>query len=116
MLILGICYNPGDAVYTPVSLTELGTTKAVAAEFAKAFPHYIKEVAIALLPIAGLFILFQLIFRRFHSRQIIRIISGFVYSYLGLVLFLTGVNVGFMPAGQYIGQALAGAEDGCHGC
>ena len=110
VLILGICYNPGDAVYTPVSLTELGTTKAVAAEFAKAFPHYIKEVAIELLPIAGLFILFQLIFRRFHSRQIIRIISGFVYSYLGLVLFLTGVNVGFMPAGQYIGQALAGAE------
>ena len=61
------------------------------------------------MPIAVLFILFQCIFRRFHSRQLIRICSGFVYSYIGLVLFLTGVNVGFMPAGQYIGSAIAGS-------
>lgn len=64
----------------------------------------------ALLPIAGLFLVFQCVFRRFHKRQLIKIISGFVYSYIGLVLFLTGVNVGFMPAGQYIGSAVAGGK------
>ena len=34
---------------------------------------------------------------------------GLVYTYLGLVLFLTGVNVGFMPAGNYLGQVIAAA-------
>ena len=31
-----------------------------------------------------------------------------VYTYIGLVLFLTGANVGFMPAGNYLGQVLTG--------
>lgn len=110
VLLLGICYRPEDAAYTPVPLVELDTTKAAAMEFAKAFPVYMKEVAVALVPIAVLFILFQCIYRRFHSRQLIRIFSGFLYSYVGLVLFLTGVNVGFMSAGQYIGAEIAGGR------
>ena len=93
-----------------VNIEELGSTKVVAMEFARAFPTYMEEVAVALVPIAGLFIVFQCIFRRFHSRQLLRIFSGFLYSYVGLVLFLTGVNVGFMPAGQYIGSSLAGGS------
>ncbi len=107
VLLLGVFYQPGDAVYTPVQLAELSSTREAAAEFAKALPVYMKEVAVALLPIAGLFLVFQLIFRRFHKHQVGKIISGLIYTYLGLVLFLTGVNVGFMPAGQYIGSALA---------
>lgn len=110
VLILGICYRPDSAVYTPVSITDLQTTRDAAMEFLRALPHYAEEVAVALVPIAILFGLFQLIFRRFHKRQLIRIVSGFIYTYLGLVLFLTGVNVGFMPAGQYIGSTIAGSS------
>ena len=33
---------------------------------------------------------------------------GLAYTYLGLVLFLAGANIGFMPAGNYLGQVLAG--------
>lgn len=40
--------------------------------------------------------------------MIVKIIVGMVYTYIGLVLFLTGVNVGFMPAGNYLGQIIAG--------
>lgn len=109
VLLLGLFYHPKDAVYTPVSVKELATTKEAAAEFARAFPTYIKEVAVALVPIAVLFVVFQCIFRRFHKRQLLKIFSGFLYSYIGLVLFLTGVNVGFMPAGAYIGSAVAGS-------
>lgn len=108
VLILSIWFKPSNSTYTSVSLTELTTTKAVALEFARAFPIYIKEVAVAIIPIVGVFLIFQFIFRRFHSRQITRILAGLLYSYVGLVLFLTGVNVGFMPAGQYIGWSLAG--------
>lgn len=68
---------------------------------------YIKEVSIAFLPIVAMFIVFQLIFRRFNKNQVARICVGFVYTYIGLVLFLTGANVGFMPAGELIGSTLA---------
>lgn len=107
VLLLGVFYQPDDAVYVPVQLTELSSTRVAAAEFARALPVYMREVAVALIPIACLFFLFQLIFRRFHRHQIGRILLGMVYTYLGLVLFLTGVNVGFMPAGEYIGSSLA---------
>ena len=33
---------------------------------------------------------------------------GILYTYIGLVLFLTGANVGFLPTGNYLGQVLAG--------
>lgn len=110
VLILGICYKPEDAVYVPAAIADLQTTRDAAREFAIGLPAYAEEVAVALIPIAVLFFLFQLIFKRFHSRQLIRIVSGFVYTYLGLVLFLTGVNVGFMPAGQYIGSIIASGD------
>lgn len=111
VMLLGICYKPQDALYTPVSMAELGTTRAVAEEFVRAFPAYAEEVAVAIIPIAGLFCLFQLISRRFHRHQLLRIVLGLAYTYVGLVLFLTGVNVGFMPAGQYIGQSVAGGRE-----
>ena len=39
-----------------------------------------------------------------------QIFMGLNYTYIGLVMFLTWVNVGFMPAGNYLGQVLAGLE------
>ncbi|MBE6674689.1 MAG: DUF1538 domain-containing protein [Ruminococcaceae bacterium] len=72
--------------------------------------RYIKEVAMAFLPIVGMFIVYQLIFKRFKKLQVIRICVGFAYTYIGLVLFMTGANVGFMPAGQLIGEVIAKTE------
>ena len=72
--------------------------------------RYVEEVALAFLPIVGMFIVYQLIFRRFKKLQVIRICIGFIYTYVGLVLFLTGANVGFMPAGQLIGEFIAGSS------
>ncbi len=71
---------------------------------------YLEEVTLAFLPIVGMFVIYQLIFRRFNKLQIVRICIGFSYTYVGLVLFLTGANVGFMPAGQLIGQVIAASS------
>lgn len=111
VMILGICYKPQEAVYAAASMEELSTTRAVAGEFAKAFPAYAREVLIAITPILVLFLLFQMISKRFHRHQLIRIALGLVYTYIGLVMFLTGVNVGFMPAGQYIGQSIGSGSN-----
>lgn len=107
VLFLGIFYQPKQAVYTPAVLSDLNSTREVAGEFAVGFPVYAREVAAALMPILGMFFLFQLFSRRFHMHQLLKMALGFVYAYIGLVLFLTGVNVGFMPAGESIGSAVA---------
>ena len=86
------------------------TTKDAFMLIAEALPHYVEEVAIAFLPIVGVFCVFQLFTRRLHGREIPRTIVGFVYTYIGLVLFLCGANVGFMPAGQLIGEKLAASD------
>ncbi len=110
VLLLGVFYSPDEAIYNAKTLAELTTTKAVAREFMIAFPAYLEEVGIAILPIVALFALFQLISRRFHGVGLLKIIAGLLYTYFGLVLFLTGVNVGFMPAGEYIGAQIAGSD------
>ena len=107
VMVLGIVLPDLDAAYTPVVIPEVSSTQAAAALFTDEIPHYISEVAVALLPIIVIFALFQLIFRRFRPQQLVRILVGLVYTYVGLVLFLVGVNVGFMPAGATIGATLA---------
>jgi len=67
-----------------------------------------KEVAIALLPIVVFFFVFQLVGQKVQKQQIIRILVGVVYTYLGLVVFLIGVNVGFLPVGTFIGKTIGG--------
>ena len=110
VLILGICYAPEDARYTPAPLAEIATTQDAARTFASAIPAYASEVAAAMVPICAMFLLFQLITRRFKRTQLLRIVSGLIYTYVGLVMFLTGVNVGFMPAGQLIGSDIAAGD------
>jgi hypothetical protein len=110
VLLLGIFYRPEGMEYTPAALAQVETTAQAAREFARALPVYAQEVAVAIGPIVGLFLIFELLSRRFHRRQLWKIAAGFVYTYVGLVLFLTGVNVGFMPAGQLIGATVAASD------
>ena len=69
--------------------------------------HTCKEVAIALGLIVGFFLICQVLFLRLPLRKLLRIAIGVAFTYAGLVIFLTGVNVGFMPIGYKLGTALA---------
>ncbi len=106
-MVLGLCYNPSSVDYVPFSVPNVPTTKDVGRQFATGFPTYIKEVVMGLLPILILFLVFQLVFLKLARRSLLRIGVGVVYTFVGLVLFLTGVNVGFMPAGNFIGKEIA---------
>lgn len=110
VMILGIVMPDVDAAYTPVVIPHVETTRDAAALFLHDIPDYVGEVAIALLPIMVIFLLFQLCFRRFQKRQLLKILVGLVYTYVGLVLFLVGVNVGFMPVGATLGASIAGSS------
>ena len=107
VLVLSLIYRPDSAEYVPDSVPEIGDSVELWRLFAHEFPEYMKEMAVSLLPIIVFFVIFQLIFRRMNRRMLIRTGVGMVYTYAGLVLFLTGVNAGFMPAGNYLGQVLA---------
>ena len=109
VLLLSIFYKPHPAT-TVYEITDVLTTTEAFGRFTHALPVYAKEVAGAFVPIVLLFIIFQLITRRFHIHNILRMSVGFVYTYIGLVLFLTGANVGFMPAGRLIGAKIAGSS------
>ena len=107
VLLLGIIYQPQEAASHLSIIPTIPDTANAAQFFITAFPTYFEEVARALLPIAGMFLVFQAITRRFKRGKLMRIATGLLYTYVGLVLFLCGVNVGFMPAGQLIGATIA---------
>ena len=107
VLVLGYFYRPDEAAYSLAKIADVVTTRDVAGVFVYEMPHYIAEVAVSLFPIVAVFFIFELITRRYRKRQIKRILMGMIYTYVGLILFLCGVNVGFAPVGAYLGKALA---------
>lgn len=78
--------------------------------FLQEFLTQIREVILALSPIVLLFFIYQFFWLKLPKRRIRKISIGLVYVFLGLVLFLTGVNAGLMNIGSYIGYTLADQE------
>lgn len=107
VLILGCFYRPTEAAYSLGDVAEVATTRDVVKVFGTSIPAYAREVLVSLFPIVLVFLIFQMFTRRYHRRQLKRIVVGLVYTYAGLVLFLCGVNVGFAPVGSFLGQELA---------
>lgn len=107
VLLLGMIFNPASAEQVSDAIPVINDTVEMWRLFSVELPHYMKEMAISILPIVFFFGLFQLVARDINKRTLIKIGIGLGYTYIGLVLFLTGVNVGFMPAGNYLGQTIA---------
>ena len=101
-------YLTSDSTYIPPVLPEVSDSVELWQLFHEGLPEYIKEIASSLLPIVVMFGVFQAVALRLDKRTLGRIAVGLAYTYVGLVLFLTGANVGFMPAGNYLGQVLTG--------
>lgn len=108
VLLLGMIFKPESVQSVSESIPIIDNTVDLWNLFFVEFPVYIKEIAVSLLPIVVFFAIFQFISKDINKRTLIKITIGLIYTYLGLVLFLTGVNVGFMPAGNYLGQTIAG--------
>lgn len=69
--------------------------------------HTMYEVIVALLPIAVCFFILQFLFIKLPKKRILQIVIGLFYTFFGLVIFLSAVNVGFMPIGFKLGTQLA---------
>ncbi|MDR0525917.1 MAG: DUF1538 domain-containing protein [Spirochaetaceae bacterium] len=106
VLLLGVFFKPEGAM-EPITAPDVATTRDVVRDFVTEIPHYFEEVIMALGALIGFFVVFQGISRRYKRHQIVRIVVGFLYTLIGLVVFLTGVNVGFIPVGHLMGHDLA---------
>lgn len=106
VLILGMVYHPDSSSYASETAVMSGNSRELICIFLTEFPEYFKEVAISLAPIAVFFVIYNFAVLRLPKNELIKILIGLIYTYFGLVLFLTGVNVGFMPLGSYLGEAI----------
>ena len=107
VLVLSLIYRVDGADYSAAVVPNFNDTVELRRLFTYALPTYLREIGSALLPIMLFFGVFQLTGLHLGKKALMRIGIGLLYTYVGLVLFLTGVNVGFMPAGAYLGKTLA---------
>ena len=110
VMILGIIFKPESFAVTENAINPPAYSTQLLGDYLVALPHYMKEVGIALLPIVAFYFLFRIFGQKTEKNQVIRILIGVLYTYVGLVLFLLGVNVGFLPVGSYLGYALGNLD------
>lgn len=107
VLLLGMIFRPESSDYAAGQYMEAADSVVLRQMFTSSIPHYMKEIGMSMLPVVAFFGIFQVISLKLDKRSLGRILVGLVYTYVGLVVFLTGANVGFMPAGSFLGQTLA---------
>ena len=86
-------------------------TDSVLAPFLAEIPGAAVESLIALLPLVLMLVIFQKIKFNLRPRAFAKIFLGFLYTYIGLVVFLVGAHAGFMNVGNLIGHQLAAYDN-----
>lgn len=107
ILILGLVYRVDGGDYVKDALVDFGNSREFGLEFLETLPHLMLEVTKGLFPVVIFFFLYQLVAGRVPKDQLPRLLIGIAYTYIGIVFFLTGANMGFLPVGQYIGESIA---------
>ncbi len=106
VLLLGFFYEGGEDTVTTSITESFQDTVNLSLGYIHAIPEYMFEVAIALSPIIIFFLIFQLVALKLRKLPFLRIVLGIAFTYAGLVCFLVGVNVGFLPLGTTLGSEL----------
>nr|WP_312712952.1 DUF1538 domain-containing protein [Proteiniclasticum ruminis] len=75
--------------------------------FIALIPDMLFESIIAMSPLVVILLVLQKAVFKLQKREFRKMVNGFIYGFIGLVIFLIGVNGGFMDVGTSIGTALA---------
>ena len=103
VMMLG-AFSGGEIVYT---LPDYAVESHLGMNLFHAVLGVIEEVALALGLIVAFFAVLQAVCLRLPRRKLIRMSVGILYTFLGLVIFLSAVTVGFMPIGFKVGAQMA---------
>lgn len=103
ILILGLVFNLDSVYDTSVFFNE----STVISQYLTGFWNNFIEIIIALAPILFVFIIFELFNDTLSNYEMRKVVLGLISVVLGLTVFLTGVNVGFIKMGFMIGNIFA---------
>jgi len=109
VLIMSIITKPGEITGSLESVAY--STNSVFAPFLHEITVVMYEVFFALAPLLLLFFIFNRISFKLTKKAFFKILKGLLYTFLGLALFLTGVNAGFMDVGTEVGYSVATLEN-----
>lgn len=87
-----------------------GVAGSLLEPFIEKLPVILYEVSLALAPILIIFLLFQIFSFKMPKAVFIKTLFGLTLMFTGLIMFLLGVNAGFMEVGSIIGHALASMD------
>ena len=107
ILIMGLAGGFENISYTPHPLPEFLNSQEMGFSFVSSMPGIMKDVLMGLLPIIAFFLIYQLFTEKVQKKELLQIFIGAGYIFVGMLLFLVGVNVGFMPVGSYLGETFA---------
>jgi hypothetical protein len=107
IMLLGAFSNNSDVNVDLPVIPEYSNVHLAFVHMLHEVPETALEVGKTILPVALMFLVFQLVMVKLNNNELFKVIVGLVLTSLGLTMFLTGVNVGFMPVGMYLGRTLA---------
>lgn len=110
VIVLGIFYDSASADLSSAELPNIVSFVELFSVLLDGIKVFSGHVGLALSPIVVFFLLFQTILIKLSQNQLLKITIGLVYTFAGLVLFLAGANVAFMPVGKYIGMTVGSVE------
>ncbi len=107
VLIMGMFFDSSASGYAFVAPETVDGLGELVRLYGSGLAAFFGEVAAVLLPIVAIFIFFQIVRLRLSKTALFRILFGILYTLVGLTVFLTGVNLGFLPIGKLIGKTIA---------
>ncbi len=106
VLILGLIYPSSSGHSSALDVSDFAHSVDVGREYILELPKFLKEITVALAPIVVIFLIFQVLSLKLSKRPFLHIMVGLLYTYIGLVLFMLGVNVGFSSLGAVLGESM----------
>ena len=105
VVVIGI-FSKGNITYTLDEYSYSVDAQLGSAIFGTIF-HTMIEVAVALGLICAMFFILQLTILKLPGRKLLQILRGVLFTFVGLVIFMTAAKVGFMPVGYKLGSMLS---------
>jgi len=110
VMILGLFVDPSTLAGTTETVVTSETISDGLMLFLTSIPTYLGQVALVIAPILIIFLLFQFFALKLSKHEVFRILMGLLLVFIGITLFFTGVNVGFLPLGSSLGYQLANSN------
>jgi hypothetical protein len=93
--------------FSPGLNLEILDSSSIIGPFISMIPVYLKASFLSILPLIVILLVLQVIYFKLKIRELRKLLTGFVFAFIGLLLFLIGVNGGFMDVGISLGNDLA---------